>query len=456
MNRLSFFVALTCASTLPGLLLVASATAQVAAPGWVLGSIEVGDAPGDVAYVGTSLFVAAGSYGAGSQRLLRVDAARAPIEVVDNLNSIGGIAWDRANDFLYFTDNAEEAGATTTGDTVYRLLSPLGVASVVDAATLELAPAGSIPQASLVLPLDGDSVLVTDSAGPGAGSVLEINSINGTITTVVNGLDYVSGLSLAADGDLLIGNVDSSYVGSILRWDAGTAALSIHAVTGGAFDQVSYRDGSLLVTGVFAGDFSSAIAQLSPEGAPVGEIASGFSFSAGLDTDPISGQVAVTDSCWPIPCTTITTLTPLSAMTGTDQGSKDCNLAFFGGVTDLTPSGNSKPTWTCTDGDACDRDANADGSCTFLVGACVGLDEIDGCAPATVDSIEVSRAPAEGGSSLLPLLQAAVDSILPASDAACSAGVAVEVEQGHVVRVKLKARDDGKVVDRDNLKLACR
>ncbi len=435
----------------------APAAAQTAGAGWIIGSIDIGEAlQGDVTYGGSSLFVGAGVYGAGSQHLLRIDGLAAPAMIVTGLNSIGGLSYDPERDLLLFTDNGKDAGATTTGDTVYALENPRSTASALAAATLELAPAGSIPYASAALPLaDSDAVLVGDAVGPGAGRVVSVNLATGAISPLVSGLDYVAGLSLAADGDILIGNVDGFYVGSVLRWDLASSSLSTFAATAGAFDQEVYRDGSHFMTGVFGADWTSAIARLSADGAPLGEIASGFSFTTGIDSDPVSGQVAVIDSCWPTACTTITTLTPIAALTDGDRGTKDCNIAFFGGEPDVSASGRVKPGWTCSDGAGCDRDGEVDGTCTFLVGACAAIAEIDGCTPDEVDAVEVLRAPKVAGSSALPALTAAVDALLPATAARCSAAVPITVDQGDVARIKIKARADDKVVDADNLKLRC-
>ncbi len=435
----------------------APTAAQTAGAGWIIGSIDIGEPlQGDVTYGGSSLFVGAGVYGAGSQHVLRLDGNAPPAVIVTGLNSIGGLTYDSGRDLLLFTDNGQDAGATTTGDTVYALENPRATATALSAATLELAPTGSIPYASAALPLDdSDAVLVGDAVGPGAGRVVSVDLSSGVISPLVSGLDYVAGLSLAADGDILIGNVDGSYVGSVLRWDLASSSLSAFASTAGAFDQEAYRDGSHLVTGVFGADWTSAIAWVSADGAPLGEIASGFSFTTGIDSDPVSGQVAVIDSCWPTPCTTITTLTPITALTDADRGTKDCSIAFFGGESEVSASGRVKPSWACSDGAACDRDGEADGTCTFLVGTCAAIAEIDGCTPDEVDAVEISRAPKVGGSSALPELTTAVEALLPTSTARCSAAVPISVDQGDVARIKIKARASGKVIDADNLKLRC-
>ena len=73
-----------------------------------------------------------------------------PRRLVSNLNSIGGLAYDVANDRLLFTDNGFELVGATNGDTVYALPNPRAVAAPIDAATLAVLPSGSIPFAQAV------------------------------------------------------------------------------------------------------------------------------------------------------------------------------------------------------------------------------------------------------------------------------------------------------------------
>lgn len=459
MNRLTFVRSGILAGALALCGWIPTAAAVTAdAPGWVVSSTDIGGAvQGDIAYAGSAIFAGTGSYGAGTQSIVRIDDSGST-EVVTGLNSLGGIIHDAASDTLYFLDNGYQTGSTT-GDTLYGLPGALSATGTA-AASLELAPSGSIGTGAQLVMESADSILLTDAGGPGLGGISRYTISSGALAVVASGFDYVAGISVESDGGILLGDVDaSSYVGTIETLDSDGTHTGTFATPGGAFDQHLDAAGNLLVTGSFAPDWSSSVlVSLDPDAVST-QIASGFEFSAGLDIDGPSGQIAVTDSCYPTACTEIHRLTPTAGMTGLGRGKKDCNAAFFGGVESKNAKGKGRKRWECTDGEiGCDRDGQVDGTCTFVLGACLGIDDPadPNCTAADVDEVEVKRAPKIADKRAFPALQAAVDAITAEAGATCSETVTIEVPQKKKVVVKLKAKSAGKTVDRDVVKLLCR
>lgn len=75
---------------------------------------------------------------------------------------------------------------------------------------------------------------------------------------------------------------------------------------------------------------------------------------------------------------------------GGGDADKDCRLAFVGVTATAGASGV-----VCVDGDPlCDTDGGVDDGCRLVVGLCAGL-PMEGCAPVTIDRVEVRGAPIE-------------------------------------------------------------
>lgn len=451
LGRLSF----VCAVVLS---LQGSAAAAVTSNGeYVVGALPFAPTT-DVAFGGTSLFAGSGAFGVGTESIVRIDADGTVTVLVTNLNSIGGIAFDSAGDRLLFTDNGLDAppGGATTGDTVYALPSPRTVASSVPADGLALVPDGTIPFAQGVLPLPSGVVLVGDSVGAGLGRVVSVSG--GVASDLVTGLDFAAGLALDATGtELLVGDVDAvTFAGSVESFDLSGAPLGTFASgLSGAFDQVLDHTGNLLVTGGFTGDFSSSTVVRLDGVNPAGEVATGFGFSAGIDVDTPSGQVAVVD----FGASQIDTLTPIDRMTPGGRGKKECHVELWGQDPDRSRSGRPRNRWTCDDGDpACDRDLAVDGKCTYAIGACFGLTDprAEKCTPLEADSAEVALRPKVAGSDAFPALQAAVDDVLPVTGAGCSALVPIEVAAGGKKKILVTASAAGSKLDRDRVTLKCK
>jgi hypothetical protein len=325
----------------------AASAAVVADPAYVVGAIPLPIVnSADVAVVGASIVVGQGSFGAHNQSIARQDPNGGFFTIVTNLNAIGAIVYDAPNDRLLFTDNAGDLPTATTGDTVYALPNPRGLIAPVDANTLKLLPNGSIPFAQAVLPLANGDILIGDAVGPGNGRVVKLSG--GTPSNLITGLDYTSGVSLAVtDDELLIGNVDGTFTGSVRRYSlAGVSLGTLATGLSGSYDQNVDGNGNVLVTGGFTNDFSSStVVSIAPGGA-IDEIATGFGFSSGMTIDGPTGQVMVLD----FGTTRIDTLTPIDGLTPGGFGSKECNVEAFGGAPERSGSGKPRTRWTCTDG----------------------------------------------------------------------------------------------------------
>lgn len=446
--RFTLLAALVAAST-P----MAASAAVVADPGYVVGAIPLPVTnAADVAVVGASIAVGQGSFGAGTQSIVRLDPNGGFYTIVTHLNSIGAIVYDAVHDRLLFSDNAAELPGATNGDTVYALPNPRAVISPIDAATLTLKPSGSIPFAQAVVSLANGDILIGDAAGPGSGRVVKLSG--GTLSNLITGLDYTAGVSLTILGDeLLVGNVDGSFTGSVLRYSLAGAPLgTLASGLSGSLDQAVDASGNLLVTGGFTNDFmSSTVVSIAPNGA-VDEIASGFGFSSGLTIDGPSQQVMVLD----FGTTRIDTLTPIDGLTPGGFGSKECHVEAFGGAPERSSSGKPRTRWSCRDGDpTCDRDGLANGTCIFWIGTCFTIADprTPKCTPGPIDAVTVTsqRLPAAAAN-----VAAAASAVLPSTGPTCSQTSIVPVTaDGKNRTIVFDASASGKRRDKDTLKLRC-
>ncbi|TMA47279.1 MAG: hypothetical protein E6J83_05025, partial [Deltaproteobacteria bacterium] len=171
-----------------------AAAAVVAASGYAAHAIPTADTvAGGVLRRGRAVLVGQGAFGAGGERIVRLDGDGATT-VATGFNSLGGFDLDAAGT-LYVADNGGEQAGAATGDTVFTIPDALTRTDVVPAAGQEVLPKGTIPFAMDVLLAPDGSLLVTDAAGPGAGRVVRVRK--GAAADVITGMN-VQGLALDA------------------------------------------------------------------------------------------------------------------------------------------------------------------------------------------------------------------------------------------------------------------
>jgi len=268
--------------------------AVVAAPGYAARRIPTpGAVQGGVVRQGNALIVGQGSFGAGTERVVRLDGAVATT-IATGFNSLGG--FDLDGDTLYLVDNCfgTDFGCTgaSTGDSLYAIPSATTRTSAAAADTSAVLPAGSItaPQDVLVVP---GALLVADAIGVGAGRVVKV--VGTTPTNLATGLDYLGGL--ATDGaTLFAANLDGSFTGSVKRFSlAGVPASDLVGGLSGSYGVARDAAGNLLVTGGFTGDFSSSTLLAVDAGGTATERAHGFGFSADVFFDGARDAALVLD-----------------------------------------------------------------------------------------------------------------------------------------------------------------
>lgn len=266
--------------------------AVTAAPGWHVQSVPTPMlVQGGVVRAGQAIFVGQGpTYTAGAQTVIRL-VGGVPTVIATGFNSLGGFALG-ANGTLYVTDNGLEAPpGAVTGDTVYAIPNALTRTTPVSAVGAEVVPAGSIPTAADVA-VDGNDLLVSDAAGPGAGRVVRVSG--GTTTNLITGLDYAAGLTVTGT-QLLVGNVDGFFVGSVREYTTAGTFVALRATgLSGSYAQEYDNAGNILVTGGFADDFTGSVVAVAPGGA-ISERARGFTFSTELFHDTIRNETLVLD-----------------------------------------------------------------------------------------------------------------------------------------------------------------
>ncbi|MCX8071936.1 MAG: hypothetical protein N3C12_05740 [Candidatus Binatia bacterium] len=437
-----------------------AAASVVGPPDYIVGQVTFpGAATGDVAVVGTAVFTGQGSFGGGTQSVARRDWDGTVTTVVANLNSIGGLAGTHA--YLFITDNGGEQSGALTGDTVFALPNPTIVSSPVSAVGLEIDAPGSIPFVQgIALAPDGEPY-VGDAAGSGSGRVLRHRAFGyPPFDTLFTGYDYVAGLAFDEEGRLYFGELTNSFVGRILRYDpvTNTHALIVSGLSG-AYDQAFDHRGRLLVTGGFTNDFSSSTIVAVDELGNVTEFARGFSFTTGIDVDPISGRVYVVD----FGSADVTTFTPLDRLVGGGGvASRDCMSEFSDVVPLLNRKGQPTSKSECRDGDACDRDGAANGTCTFAVGVCMRVPRT-GCTVPGLASIEIAQPGQAALDTSVQTLLAAAQANLGGTGPVCVGPVPVQVPLVSTPRglrpgrkaLRVRVRDAAQRTDIDRLTLRC-
>jgi hypothetical protein len=390
--------------------------------------------------------------------------------VAMGFNSISDCAYDAASDTLYITDNATNAdlGITTgmagntgaqSGDTVFAVPAA-STASGLSAKGLELLPAGSIHFAANVT-LGAGGVLVADSVGGGAGSVLKITAGPST-STFASSLALAGGVAVnPANGNVFVAENlgPPNFDNQIRQYTAAGAPVAPVPFAGpsfgfGSVDLAFNSDGRLLATGNFLAD----VVSFDPSTAAATPFVSGLTFATGITVEPFTHRVQILSSTFTgaDEDKSLHRFTPIDRLVpGSGSPKSECVQEFYG----VQLVGKEA---VCVDGAPCDADGAQNGSCLFPLGFCFNVNDphFSECALGTVSSVSLSAKP---GSAALTQTASAITAALPLSGPACffSDGVAVPVQVAGAVKKPGKAQvkvqsstDDGRK-DTDVVKLVC-
>ena len=448
----------------------------VPASGYIYMRQGVGElTEGCIAHAGGGLYVGVGpalSFPTPSGKtrdILFVSAAGDVRTVATDLNSIADCVYDAAANVLYVTDSGANFSGATTGDTVFAIP---GDATNVAVDGLEVLPSGSLANAFGIDLFDG-GLLVSDANGGGAGVVvfIDLSAETPVATTFATGFDYAGGI--AVDGArVLVSEATSSFQSAIYSYSS--AGVRESTFSGPTFDHGSIdidvaADGGVLATG------SPTIASIDAEGT-VTPLVTGIDGGTGFDAfggavsvHPHTGQIDFLASSFTgaDDDRSVHRLIPVGQLAaGGGNRLTDCTVEAFG--LDLQPGmpGRAPRLAICIDGDACDADGTADGSCTYPLGLCVSVDDARNpdCAPTAVASVELVSTRLE--SVELTDLFADVNAALPNAETSCffSRGVRVStraLDNGLVrpgrATIKLRATTDEEDASHDNdvIRLVC-
>lgn len=424
-------------------------------------------------------FVGVGKgFTANAQAVVLVKESGEARLVAFGFSSIGDCAYDRSNDILYVTDNADNANLDITtgfagntgaqsGDTVFAI-ADAGSAPGVFAAGLELVPANSIEFASgVALAANGD-ILVTNSVGSGMGTVLRIDPTGASTTTFAGGFDFASGVAVnPANGDVFAAESLASFDNQISRYTSAGMPVSTPLVgpsfTLGSLDMVFNADGKLLSTGVFFGD----VVSIDVPGATFAPFISGLTFASGITVDPFTRRIEVLSSTFTgvDEDKSLHRFTPVDALVpGGDSAKKECLNEFYG--IELVPAepGDAARNAICVDGEACDADGTVNDRCVFPIGFCVNVDDPRFPECETNNPIGAFAVSATPFSAAVAVAAQAASAALPILGPSCfySDGVTVPVrtspqgKRSGKARVSAKASSNDGRIDADVATLVCK
>ena len=396
--------------------------------------------------------------------------------VAFGFSSIGDCFYDRANDVLYVTDNADNSdlGITTSfgntgaqsGDTVFAVpsaSSPAGLAAV----GLEVVPTDTIEFASSVVVDSNGDVLVGNAAGGGSGEVLRIDLSGPTLSTFTSGFDFTGGLAVnPTDGNVFVAESLPSFDSQLSEFTPAGAVVSSPLLGPsfgfGSVDLAFNADGSLLSTGVFFGDVVS-IDVSAPAFTP---FISGLTFAGAISVDPFTRRIEILSSTFTgaDEDKSIHRFTPIDGLVrGGGSAKTDCLVELYG--IELVPKAPGRPARQaiCVDGEACDADGEANDRCLFPVGFCVNVDDpsLPDCNSA--NPIVAFEASAKPFSASVADTQASAATELPLASSSClySDGVTVPVKvrpngkRGGKATVYASAESSDGRTDRDRVTLVC-
>ncbi|MFN2425320.1 MAG: hypothetical protein ABR587_02605 [Candidatus Binatia bacterium] len=425
---------------------------------------------GCVAHAHGGVFVAVGPALAfpasgGTRDILFVSADSSVRTVATGLNAVGDCVYDAASDTLYVTDSGLEFSGATAGDTVFAIP---GDATDADVAQFELLPSGTVPYA-FSIDFFGSGLLVSDAAGGGLGSVIEIDLSGGepAASTFASGFDYTGGVFVDGDRVLVGEAVQPNFDSAVYEYSSAgvlQSTLSGPTFDHGSNDLAVAGDGRVLATGgstIVAIDDVGAVAPL-VTGLDGG---SGFAaFGGGVAVDEFTGRIDFLASSFSgaDDDKSIHRLVPVDRLlTRGGDPVGDCAMELFG--VELVPRAVGRPARAaiCEDGAACDADGAADGVCTYPLGLCFNVSDprLPECTPSAVSQVTLVRARPEGAGA--EALAAAAAAVLPMSESTCVFGQGVRIplrEDGTrrgKGRVFLRADGAGGVRDYDVVKLIC-
>ena len=332
-------------------------------------------------------FVAVGpGFTANAQAVVLAKESGETRLVAFGFNSIGDCVYDRATDTLYISDNADTADfgvdandppalATISGDTVFAVPSA-STASAFLASDLELLPSGSIEFASSLALTDNGDLLVGNSAGAGAGTVLRLDAAR-ALSTFATGFDFTGGIGVdPASGDVFVAESTASFATQVSQFTAAGAAVAT-PLLGPAFDIGSVDlaflpDGRLLATGLFFGD----VVAIDSDEATTSAFASGLTFAGGATVDAFTGRVSLLSSSFTgaDEDRSLHRFTPVDRLTpGTGSDRTECLHELYGIALVAESPGRPAKKAICVDGADCDADGRVDDQCTFPVGTCFNV-----------------------------------------------------------------------------------
>lgn len=421
----------------------------------------VAEAPGGV-FVGVGPAQFSFPPPAGTRSILFVTDSGIVRTVATGLNSISDCVYDLASDTLYVTDSGAEFVGAVTGDTV---LAIPGDSDAIPVAGLEVLPTGSIPYA-FSIDLLGGNLLVSDAAGGGAGSVIEIDlsGMTPSASTFASDFDYTGGLVVDGSNVLISEALQPGFDSAIYSYSSAGAFQSI--VSGPTYDHGSVdlamdADGKVLVTGLpTLAVVDGGVATPLVTGLNGGQMFDAY--GGGVAVDPFTGRIDFLASSFSGADDDkgMHRLIPVDKLeVGGGNTTTDCAMELYGVELVSTKPGQRARSAICVDGAACDADGVADGVCTFPLGVCFNVSDprLADCTPVGVQSIELRGAKPEVDSA-----QALVDAaaaLLPSADSTCvfSDGVRVplRVSSGGSLRaskgfVRLRAVTDDVRPRKDN------
>ncbi len=408
----------------------------------------------------------------GTRSILFVSGGGTVRTVATGLNSIGDCVYDPNADVLYVTDSGLEFSGATTGDTVFAIP---GDSTNLPVAGHEVLPSGSIPAAFSIDLLDGD-LLVSDATGGGNGRVIRIDLADDppSATTFASGFDYTGGITVNGSHVLISQAVSPSFESVIYSYsDGGAYESTLHGPSydHGSIDVDINYEGEPMMTG------SPTLAVIDDFDGMVRPMVTGINgggasdaFGGGLNVNDFTGRIDFLASTFTgaDDDKSIHRLVNVDRLVeGGGNPSTDCAMEIYG--LQLAPTASGKPSHTaiCTDGDACDADGQADGTCTFPIGVCLNVQDyrLNGeCAPTGVAAVQLLAVSPE--SDEMQALVNAVSAAVPAADGACffSDGMKValgmtssgEPRRGRgVLRLRAVMNGEHSRKDTDTIKLVC-